>query len=289
MIFNLILILIYHFQEEINAQADKNTCSKDGTLQCCSGFYLFKNLCIECFGAYGENCSTPCGNISYGYRCKETCDCTKYQICNKYLGCQQNEEKECSGDGVILVLVIGLGSVTLSASLVFVGIMFCKWRIHLQRRLKISEDNTRGFQVNLLSFPGKQEIYSDVRESQMSLDGKKKEERETGEYKINSTEYNHLFNNQNISKKKLNHEEGKEYDSVDARFQRDSVLVTLSEFPGDDCYISISQNTKRLRRISKSCSDLKAIISKPYNNTLSNYYDDCMHNMSEKAVLIEHL
>ncbi|XP_061183013.1 uncharacterized protein LOC133191275 [Saccostrea echinata] len=290
---------------EISAQTDKNACShKDGTLICCSGFYLFNGSCIECFGAYGENCNTPCRENFYGYRCKETCFCTKYQVCNKYLGCQQNainvhdvEERECSGDRVVLVLVIGLGSVTLSASLVFVGIMFCKWRIHLQRRFKIGEDNTRGFRVNLLSFPGKQEIFSetymymydDVQESKIILDGKKNEERETGEYRINSTEYNQLFNNQSISKKKPNHEEGKEYDSVDARFQRDSVLVTLSEFPGDDCYISISQNGKRLRRISKSCSDLKAVTSKPYNDIFSNYYDGFIQNMSEKAALNEHL
>ncbi|XP_062601267.1 uncharacterized protein LOC134262968 [Saccostrea cucullata] len=305
MIFNFILVLVYQLQEDISAQTDKETCRNlDGTFKCCSGYYSYNNSCIECFGAFGENCSTECVENFYGYRCSEICNCKPNQVCNKYVGCQVNDnysnlsasfneqEKGC-GESGILILVIGLGSATLSASLVFVGIMFCRWRIHLQSTFKISEDNTSGFRVDLLSFPGKQEIYQetydDVRESKMSLDGKKNEERATAEYRINSTGYNQLFNYKNNAKKKPDKEGGEGYASVDARYQRESVLVTLSEFPGDDCYASIPQNAKRLRRISKSCSDLKAVTSKPYVNTLSNNYDDCVPNMSEKAVLIEHL
>ncbi|XP_062616380.1 protein draper-like isoform X4 [Saccostrea cucullata] len=148
MIFNLILILVYQLQEDISAQDDNICGNLNGALICCSGYYLFDDRCIECFGAYGENCSKPCAKNSYGYNCKETCNCTENKVCNKYLGCQQscscNTKKKDCGESGILVLVIGLGSVTLSASLVFVGIMFCRWRIHLQRTFKISEDNTSG-------------------------------------------------------------------------------------------------------------------------------------------------
>ncbi|XP_062616379.1 uncharacterized protein LOC134278076 isoform X3 [Saccostrea cucullata] len=148
MIFNLILILVYQLQEDISAQDDNICGNLNGALICCSGYYLFDDRCIECFGAYGENCFTPCYENSYGYRCKETCNCKPNQDCNKYIGCRVNgscntKKKDC-GESGILVLVIGLGSVTLSASLVFVGIMFCRWRIHLQRTFKISEDNTSG-------------------------------------------------------------------------------------------------------------------------------------------------
>lgn len=43
---------------------------------------------IECFGAAGSNCSTPCKTNYFGYQCKNSCDCQKNEICNKYLGCQ---------------------------------------------------------------------------------------------------------------------------------------------------------------------------------------------------------
>ncbi|XP_062601266.1 uncharacterized protein LOC134262967, partial [Saccostrea cucullata] len=146
MIFNLILILVYQLQVDISAQKDNKCRRTNGALICCTGYYLFNDRCIECFGAFGENCSTPCGENSYGYRCRKTCNCTENKVCNKYIGCQVhglfNAKEKDSGESGILVLVIGLGSVTLSASLVFVGIMFCRWRIHLQSTFKISEDNT---------------------------------------------------------------------------------------------------------------------------------------------------
>ncbi|XP_062609489.1 uncharacterized protein LOC134271276 [Saccostrea cucullata] len=89
MFFNLILILVYQLQEEICAQ-DENICGRtNGAFICCSGYYWFNDRCIECFGAYGVNCSMPCYN-SYGYRCKETCYCKKNQVCNKYIGCRVN-------------------------------------------------------------------------------------------------------------------------------------------------------------------------------------------------------
>lgn len=42
---------------------------------------------IECFGAAGPDCLMPCNNNSFGYQCKNSCDCQKHEICKKYFGC----------------------------------------------------------------------------------------------------------------------------------------------------------------------------------------------------------
>jgi hypothetical protein len=49
---------------------------------------------LECFGGYGENCSTPCGPNTYGYRCREMCHCTGNQVCDRYMGCINRGEFE---------------------------------------------------------------------------------------------------------------------------------------------------------------------------------------------------
>jgi hypothetical protein len=121
----------------------------------------------------------------------------------------------------------------------------------------------------------------------MVPNGGKSGPRDTGEYRINSTDYNQLFSNNNDLRKDIN--EGSQYCQVDARFHRDDTLLTMSEFPDDDCYISISQNAKRLQRISKSCSDLKAILAKPYLNIISSHHAKSLKDDLDKEVLIERL
>ena len=44
-------------------------------------------LSLECFGAFGANCSLPCADASYGYQCKNTCTCAYNEVCDKYVGC----------------------------------------------------------------------------------------------------------------------------------------------------------------------------------------------------------
>lgn len=51
-----------------------------------SGFiFLF---IIECFGAVGPDCSTPCESNFFGYLCKDQCDCPTNETCNRYFGCK---------------------------------------------------------------------------------------------------------------------------------------------------------------------------------------------------------
>jgi hypothetical protein len=144
--------------------------------------------------------------------------------------------------------------------------------------------------VNLLSVPGIREgpaeTYDDVRESHMIPNGGSGP-RDTGEYRINSTDYNQLFSDKNVSKKTAPQRK-QLYNTIDAHFQRNNTLVTLSEFPYDDCYANI-QSLKRLRRISKSCSDIRAVLEKPYVNILSSCDTRSMKDNSDKDVLVEHL
>ncbi|XP_055996861.1 uncharacterized protein LOC125683252 [Ostrea edulis] len=87
----LMLMLSYHLQWDICA-AERNMCGNpDGTLKCCADYYLLNGSCKECFGAYGEDCSTPCELNTYGYRCRRTCDCNENQVCDRYIGCMDRE------------------------------------------------------------------------------------------------------------------------------------------------------------------------------------------------------
>lgn len=143
--------------------------------------------------------------------------------------------------------------------------------------------------MNLLSCPGMEEgyaqTYDDVRESKMILNGGKSGLCDTGESKINSTIHAHLYNDKGVSKK-LTRED--QYNNIDACFRRDNTLVTLSEFPYDDCYVSV-HNVKRLRRISKSCSDIKTVLEKPYINIMSSCNAKSTADNFDKNVLIERL
>nr|XP_022338296.1 uncharacterized protein LOC111133880 [Crassostrea virginica] len=72
-----------------------NFCSDD---ICCSGYYLYEEngnkTCLECVGAFGNNCSTHCTVGSYGGQCKSKCQCPENQ-CDRVNGCL----KDMKGDG----------------------------------------------------------------------------------------------------------------------------------------------------------------------------------------------
>ncbi|XP_052691905.1 uncharacterized protein LOC128169912 isoform X1 [Crassostrea angulata] len=288
-------------QQIVQGQNDKNL-SQDNVCQnenenthCCSGYYWHDGKCIECFGAFGLNCSEPCHNISFGYRCRKTCKCQNHEVCNKYTGCQtidyiNNEFKDKCKD-TLLLSVIGSGSVLLSMALLFIGVMFYRWRKMLYKPK--SAEKTEGFQVDLFTVPSIQDIiqenYDDIRESRMLLDGNGKSNKETTPNRINSTEYNRLFCKERTSSKTMS-EMGEEcYTAIDARFKSKQPLVTLSEFPEDDCYVSLAQNTKRNKRMSKSCSDITVDTSGVYNYVGINQYYNSKVDKNNGNILIAHL
>ena len=68
--------------------------------------------------------------------------------------------------------------------------------------------------------------------------------RESVDYRRNSAEYNHLFGLTNVNENSLDKHTEDNYRTVDARFRQKIDLVAFSEFPGDDCYVSMSKNAK---------------------------------------------
>ncbi|XP_022346106.2 uncharacterized protein LOC111138434 [Crassostrea virginica] len=234
---------------------DQHRCQKDGTVECCSGYYEMENRCIECFGWVGFNCSTPCPTGTYGYLCKDLCHCKDNEVCNRFQGCISIDD-----DNNSLMAMIAFGIAVISSSFVFASVMFYRWRTSLQRNLQ-SMEKSEGFQVNVISLPEKQETltYDEVRESRMLEKCVVNCSRETGEYRINSTDYNQLFGLDSVRKKTIIGP-FQQYNTIDARFGK-KTLGTMPENFEDDCYVSLSKNEKLSNRHSKSYADLKVKFS----------------------------
>lgn len=150
-----------------------------------------------------------------------------------------------------------------------------------------------GFQVDLFTVPSIQDIiqenYDDIRESRMLLDGNGNSNKETTPNRINSTEYNRLFCKERTSSKTVGEMGEEYYSAIDARFKSKHPLVTLSEFPEDDCYVSLSQNALRNKRMSKSCSDITVDTSEVYNNVGIHQYYNSKVDKNNGNILIAHL
>lgn len=134
-----------------------------------------------------------------------------------------------------------------------------------------------------------QENYDDIRESRMVLDGNGNSNKETTPNRINSTEYNRLFCKERTSSKTMGEMGEEYYSAIDARFKSKHPLVTLSEFPEDDCYVSLSQNALRNKRMSKSCSDITVDTSEVYNNVGIHQYYNSKVDKNNGNILIAHL
>lgn len=134
-----------------------------------------------------------------------------------------------------------------------------------------------------------QENYNDIRESQMLLDVRGKGNKETTANRINSTEYNQLFCKERTPSTTMCEMGEQYYSAIDARFKSKHPLVTLSEFPEDDCYVSLSQNAKRNKRMSKSCSDITIDTSEVYNNVGIHQYYNSKKDKNNGNILIAHL
>eukprot|EP00105_Crassostrea_gigas_P038726 XP_019922874.1 PREDICTED: uncharacterized protein LOC105328433 [Crassostrea gigas] len=192
----------------------------------------------------------------------------------------------------MIFLVIGSGSAMLSLALVFVGVMFYRWHTILQSNIYPTESQT-GFQVNVLPFSEKHEVYQenydDIRESRMLLADKGNCYRETIENKLSSTDYSHLFLKGRTSRKSISEMPEQYYSAIDARFKSKMPLVMMSEFPEDDCYVSVSQLARQNKRISKSCSDLKIDMSDTHHDIYSNQCRKAKGDTNNQTILIEHL
>ncbi|XP_078333052.1 uncharacterized protein LOC111109726 isoform X2 [Crassostrea virginica] len=61
---------------------------------CCADFYREpkSGLCLPCVGSFGENCSSPCPDGYFGYRCLQICDCNNTEECDPKNGCVNKKE-----------------------------------------------------------------------------------------------------------------------------------------------------------------------------------------------------
>ncbi|XP_034321115.2 uncharacterized protein [Magallana gigas] len=290
------MLVVQYMQVQSNGtNSTNNTCIGDNeSIRCCTGYYRHEGICEECFGAHGFNCSEPCTDDYFGYQCKNQSNCQNQEICNKYFGCQTINKTDSSTEchNTMLFLVIGSGSAMLSLALVFVGAMFYRWHTILQSNIYPTESQT-GFQVNVLPFSEKHEVYQenydDIRESRMLLADKGNCHRETIENRLSSTDYSHLFLKGRTSRKSISEMPEQYYSAIDARFKSKMPLVMMSEFPEDDCYVSVSQLARQNKRISKSCSDLKIDMSDTHHDIYSNQWRKAKGDTNNRTILIEHL
>ncbi|XP_065941922.1 uncharacterized protein [Magallana gigas] len=293
--YALITLLIVQSIQEQSLSSPKEICGiENGSIKCCTGYFSENGICKECFGAVGPDCSTPCESNFFGYLCKDQCDCPTNETCNRYFGCKSIDEMDSSAEchNTMLLLVIGSGSTMLSLALLFVGVMFYRWHTILQSNIYPTESQT-GFQVNVLPFSEKHEVYQenydDIRESRMLLADKGNCHRETIENRLSSTDYSHLFLKGRTSRKSISEMPEQYYSAIDARFKSKMPLVMMSEFPEDDCYVSVSQLARQNKRISKSCSDLKIDMSDTHHDIYSNQWRKAKGDTNNRTILIEHL
>ncbi|XP_065935775.1 N-acetylglucosamine-1-phosphodiester alpha-N-acetylglucosaminidase [Magallana gigas] len=72
---------------------DFNLCRQlDGSMYCCTGYYLTEYGCQECIGSFGLNCSLPCLSGYFGPRCTLHCQCVKDK-CDAKFGCPKDKDK----------------------------------------------------------------------------------------------------------------------------------------------------------------------------------------------------
>nr|XP_011445046.2 N-acetylglucosamine-1-phosphodiester alpha-N-acetylglucosaminidase-like isoform X3 [Crassostrea gigas] len=74
----------------LSATIRPNLCRQsDGSMYCCTGYYLTENGCQECVGSVGLNCSLPCPPEYFGPKCASLCQCTKDE-CDAKFGCPKD-------------------------------------------------------------------------------------------------------------------------------------------------------------------------------------------------------
>ncbi|XP_052710826.1 uncharacterized protein LOC128184911 [Crassostrea angulata] len=296
--YALTTLLIVQSIQEQSLSSSKEICGEEnGSIKCCTGYYSEDGICKQCFGAIGPNCSIPCKCNFFGRLCKNPCDCQNNETCDRYFGCRFVDEMDSSTEchNTMLLLVIGSGSAMLSLALLFVGVMIYRWHTILRRNLHPTNTPRGNFKENsflkvLLPFYGKHEVfqenYDDIRESRMLLGDKGNYNREITENRLSSMDYNHLFLK---GRKSISEIPEQYYSAIDARFRSKMPLVTTSEFPEDDCYVSVSQLARQNKRISKSCSDLKIDMSDTHHDIYSNQCRKAKGGTNNRTILIEHL
>ncbi|XP_062607281.1 uncharacterized protein LOC134269076 isoform X2 [Saccostrea cucullata] len=61
--------------------------NKKMRLGCCVDFQLVNSDCKPCIGRHGVNCGIPCDFGFFGFGCRQICNCSDRQGCDRHTGC----------------------------------------------------------------------------------------------------------------------------------------------------------------------------------------------------------
>ncbi|XP_062589428.1 multiple epidermal growth factor-like domains protein 10 [Saccostrea cucullata] len=140
---------------------------------------IFQETCI---GSYGKDCSKPCKYGYYGHGCRERCDCSENQICDKRRGClvlhddyfknitkgdyKRSEVSSHSLQSMMIIIICGV------LALVFIVLgMVCYLRgtsteNGSNTNTDVTESSPSGNTCSVQQEQGEY-VYNDVRESRM--------------------------------------------------------------------------------------------------------------------------
>ncbi|XP_062588555.1 multiple epidermal growth factor-like domains protein 10 [Saccostrea cucullata] len=67
-------------------------------LGCCLDFQLVDGNCKPCIGRHGPNCSLHCDFGFFGFGCRQLCNCSDRQGCDRHTGCFEELGVKSSSD-----------------------------------------------------------------------------------------------------------------------------------------------------------------------------------------------
>ncbi|XP_062606049.1 uncharacterized protein LOC134267854 [Saccostrea cucullata] len=133
--------------------------SSGDVVRCCTDYRQDGEICLPCIGSFGVNCTGGvCAEGFYGFGCRGICNCSKDEICDRRLGCE-NKTLEISNTttGTTSNVVIIMCGIILCLILLLLAIGIRSKILHGRHR--IHDNNQRENTITMNS-----ESYSNVGE-----------------------------------------------------------------------------------------------------------------------------
>lgn len=128
-------------------------CNYSGKIEaCCTDYYLHDNTCKPCIGSFGAKCAGgPCIEGYYGHGCKDICNCTTQQDCDRFKGCVNRTDEsnkgqadiEDHGNVVDKLIPIILGVIFSVGSILLVSLFLLKQKLEYLRKHILGFTNSR--------------------------------------------------------------------------------------------------------------------------------------------------
>ncbi|XP_062607285.1 uncharacterized protein LOC134269079 [Saccostrea cucullata] len=111
-------------------------------LGCCLDFQSVDGNCKPCVGRHGPNCSLPCKIGFFGFGCRQLCNCSDRQGCDRHTGCfdiaVDKRTKSYSGEILGAVGVL-FGIICLSVA----GALTRRFKLHYEKKYTTNRNNVR--------------------------------------------------------------------------------------------------------------------------------------------------